>query len=76
MCAVYILILGNYHSESLLANSIQVCGASREQWETTGSEEQGKVQDHELESERRNGICSWDGILSAPVIWFLLLILH
>jgi len=76
MCAVYILILGNYHSESLLANSVQVCGASREQWETTGSEEQGKVQDHELESERRNGICSWDGIFSAPFIWFLLLILH
>lgn len=62
-------------SDSLLwnwnmANSIQVCGTSGEQWKTTRSEEQGQIQDHESKSERRNGLRSRTGMSFIWIVQF------
>ena len=56
-----------------MIDSIQVCGTSGEQRKTSGSEEQGQVQNHESKSERRNGLCSGAGTFLIPSLLFKLL---
>lgn len=75
----YILNLRNCGLIFQFIGSVQVCGASREQWETVRPEKQGQVQDYEFESERRNWLCARNGmyhghsvILSPSLFCFLI----